>query len=144
MSAKILCPVDLSHEASWKIALPEAAAEARLRDAELHLLAVVPDVGMAMVEQYLPAGHEREMLAKADRELRSLAGSHLPADTAHVCHIAHGHAAEEILRVADEIGATLIVMASHRPEMLRTLFVSSVADKIVHHARQSVLICRAP
>ncbi|GMG81018.1 universal stress protein UspF [Paralimibaculum aggregatum] len=142
MAARILCPVDLAHEKSWQIALPEAAREARLRDAELHLLCVVPDLGMSMVAQYFPEGHEREMLERAEADLARIAQETLPAGTAHQCHVAHGHPAEEILAAAERLGATLIVMASHKPDSLRTLFVSSMADRIVHHAPQSVLIVR--
>lgn len=144
MPARILCPVDLSHEASWQIALPEAVEETRLRRAELHLLAVVPDVGMAFIAHHFPPDYEKQMLENALAELRGLAKAQLPEGMTAECHIAHGHIAEQILKAADEIGASLIVLASHRPETLRTLFVSSVADKIAHNASQSVLIVRRP
>lgn len=142
MTVRILCPVDLSHEPSWKIALPEAGREAKLRGGELHLLAIVPDVGMSFVSQYFPEGYEKDMLQRAHSELAEVAAKQLPADLAHEIHIAHGHPAEEILALADRIDATLIVMASHKPDTLRTLLVSSLADKIVHNANQSVLVVR--
>lgn len=144
MTSRILCPVDLGHEPSWRIALPEAAREAGLRGAELHLLAVVPDIGMSFVAQYFPEGYEQEMLQKAHARLAELAREQLPEDTAHAVHVAHGHPAEEILAAAERIGADLIVLASHKPDALRTLLVSSIADRIVHNAKTSVLIVRKP
>ncbi len=144
MSAIVLCPVDLSHEASWRIALPEAVRQARLRGAELRLLAVVPDVGMSFVSQYFPENYESELLTKAKGALDEIAAGAVPADLPQATMVAHGHSAEEILRVAEETAAELIVLASHKPDALRTFFVGSVADKIVHHATQSVFIVREP
>jgi nucleotide-binding universal stress UspA family protein len=142
MTSRILLPVDLAHEPSWTRALPEAAAEARMRGAALHLLAIVPDFGMSYVSEHFPPGYEAELVAKAMAELRALAAANLPDDVAWEAHVAHGHPAEEILKAADSLAADLIVMASHKPDTLRTLLVGSVADRIVHNASQSVLVVR--
>ena len=48
---------------------------------------------------------------------------------------------DEILAVADEIGADLIVMASHRPA-LRDYLLGPNAARVVRHAKQSVLVVR--
>lgn len=142
MSGAVLCPVDLSHEASWQIALPEAAREARSRGATLHLLAVVPDVGLSLVSQHLPEGFEKGLVESAAADLARIAAEALPGDLPVECHVRHGHVLEEVLGAADALGAELIVLASHKPDALRTLFVSSVADRVVHHAQQSVLVVR--
>ncbi len=142
MTSRILLPVDLAHEPSWKLALPEAVAEARMRGAALHLLAIVPDFGMSYVSEHFPPGYEAELIAKAMTDLRALAADGVPADVTWEAHVAHGHPAEEILKAADSLGTGLIVMASHKPDTLRTLLVGSVADRIVHNASQSVLVVR--
>lgn len=142
MPAPVLLPVDLAHEASWRVALPEAHAEARMRGAVLHLLAVVPDFGLSYVSGHLPPGFETGLVEKARAELEALCRAQLPADLAWEVHVAHGHPAEEILRAADRLGAGLIVLASHRPDALRSLLLGSIADKIVHNAGQSVLVVR--
>ncbi len=143
MSGPVLCPVDLSETSGGSLAVAEAVRQAELRGTELVLLAVVQDVGMAFVAQYFPENYETEMLEKAKAELDALAAREVPAAVPHRTEIAHGHVAEEILRVAGETAAGLIVIASHQPDTLRTLFVASVADKIVHHATQSVMVVRA-
>lgn len=48
---------------------------------------------------------------------------------------------ETVIRVADEIGASLIILGSRS---LRSLLLGSVADQVVHQARQSVLIIPSP
>lgn len=140
---KILVPVDLANEQSWERVLPEALLEARLRNAELHLLAVVPDVGSVLTADRLPRGFDRQVMDQARERLAEMKEKNIPADVPTVAHVARGHAAEEILRCADRLGVDLIVMCSHRPDMLRTLLVGSVADKIVHNAKQSVLVVRS-
>lgn len=138
---KILVPVDLAHDASWRKVLPEALAEAKLRNAELHLLAVLPDYGSVLVGDHFPPTFEKDLLANADRQLRALRERELP-DARCETHIALGHAAERILEWADRLGAGMIIIGSHEPSSLRSMFVGSVADRIVHHARQSVLVVR--
>jgi universal stress protein F len=139
---KILVPVDLAHEESWRRVLPEALEEARRRGAELHLLAVLPDFGTVLVADHFPPDFERTVLEKAESKLSELKAQNVPADIRCVEHMALGHAAEQILAWADKLDVDLIVLASHKPDALRTLFVGSIADKIVHNANHSVLVVR--
>ena len=142
MTSRILVPVDLAHEESWRRVLPEALGEARLRDAELHLVAVVPDFGSVLVADHFPQGFEQDVIEKAHTTLREMKEQSVPSNVRCEAHVAHGHAAEQILAWADKLEVDLIILASHRPDALRTLFVGSIADKIVHNARQSVLVVR--
>ncbi len=48
---------------------------------------------------------------------------------------------EEVLRAAERLGADLIVMAAHRPE-LSDYLIGPNSARVVRHARQSVLILR--
>lgn len=138
---KILALVDLAQEESRERVVAEAVREARLRDAELHLLAVVPDFGSVLVSEHFPSGFERDVLEKAHARLQELM-RRIPDEIRSEAHIGHGHPAEEILGWADRLEVDLIVMTAHRPDALRSLFVGSLADKIVHNASQSVLVVR--
>jgi nucleotide-binding universal stress UspA family protein len=65
----------------------------------------------------------------------------VPANLQTRCHVVHGTVYEEILRLADDIGADLIVMASHRPA-LKDFLIGPNAARVVRHADISVLVVR--
>jgi len=138
----ILIAIDLNHDASWQHALPEAVAQARSKGATLHLAAIVPDFGMTMIQDYFPAGFEKEALTRAYAAVSEFATTHVPDDVKWKAHVGHGDIDREILRLTEEIGASLIVMASHPPSELRSFLVGSHADRIVHRAPVSVLVVR--
>jgi nucleotide-binding universal stress UspA family protein len=142
MYSNILLAVDLTHEASWKKALPQAAELARLSGGKLHILGIVHELGSAMVASYLPKDYEKEALQHLKSELETFKDMHLPAGVTAETHVGHGHVAEVILHTAEQISADLIVMASHPPDQLRTFLVGSHADKVVHHASGPVLVVR--
>jgi len=52
-----------------------------------------------------------------------------------------GAPADQILLLADEIGADLIMVASHRPNFSNYL-LGATADRVVRHAKCSVLVDR--
>ncbi len=54
MYQKILLPVDLNEESSWKKALPVAATLCQTFGASLHLVSVLPEFKMPMVGAYFP------------------------------------------------------------------------------------------
>jgi nucleotide-binding universal stress UspA family protein len=56
----------------------------------------------------------------------------------------HGDAAEEILRVAEEVGCDLIVMGTHGRSGLGRLLMGSVAEAVLRRARCPVLTVKSP
>lgn len=57
-------------------------------------------------------------------------------------HVADKHPAEGIVATADEIGADLIVMASHGRRGVKRLLLGSQANEVVTHSKVPVLIVR--
>lgn len=57
--------------------------------------------------------------------------------------VVEGDAASMILRTADQIGADLVVVATHGRTGLLRMAIGSVAEKVVRGARSSVLIARS-
>lgn len=55
--------------------------------------------------------------------------------------IRSGAAAREILAAAEEHGADLVIVASHRPD-ISNYFIGATADRVVRHAKCSVLVDR--
>jgi len=142
MYKTILLPIDLSHEESWKRALPVASDLARAGGGALHLLAIVPDYGLSMVSAHFPEGFERKVLQHAEAELEAFAAKHAPDLPAERVHLRHGHIAKAILDTAESVGADLIVMASHQPDEMRDFLVGSKADRVVRRSAVSVLVVR--
>jgi nucleotide-binding universal stress UspA family protein len=140
--ADILVAIDIQHEASWRKALPEAVAQARLKGGRLHVCAIVPDFGMSIVGQYFPPGFEQDTLRKAGESLEAFCQAQVPEDLDWTAHLGHGDIDREILRLAEQSGAAMIVMASHPPSEMRQLLVGSHAAHVVRHAPVSVLIVR--
>lgn len=60
----------------------------------------------------------------------------------HSIRLAHGSPAAEICRIAEEEGASLIVIASHGRTALKRFLIGSVAERVVRHAPCSVMLLR--
>lgn len=141
MFDNVLLPIDLNHPASWERALPMAVRFCG-ESGTLHVLGIVHDLGAAMVAAYLPENFEKDALQKMKAELDAFIASNVPEGTRAVAHVGHGHVPEHILSAADDVGADVIVMASHPPDDLRTFLVGSHADKVVRHATRPVMVVR--
>ena len=141
MYRNILLTIDLTDESSWKKALPTAVEFCQAFGSALHLLTVVPDYGMAVVAQYFPKDYEQKVVDGTRKELQELSAKHVPSEVKVDHLVAYGTIYEEILGTAKRIGADLIVMASHRPE-LKDYLLGPNAARVVRHADRSVLVVR--
>jgi nucleotide-binding universal stress UspA family protein len=143
VGAKILCAVDIGHPEHEKLLLQRAAQLAGLDEAELDIVTVIPGFGTSFVGSYFPEGAEAKMLADANTALHALVtdtlGSDLDTKVRHI--VAEGTVYMEILRIAEEVNATLIVIGSHRPD-LKDFLLGPNADRISRHASCSVYIVR--
>ena len=70
MYKNILVSVDLNDPTSWQKALPTAVELCQSYSADLHVLAVMPDVGMSMVGYFLPGDYNDKVIAEARKKLR--------------------------------------------------------------------------
>ncbi|MCP4328648.1 MAG: universal stress protein [Alphaproteobacteria bacterium] len=138
---KILVPIDLHEESSWGEVLPVAVDEVRHRGAELNLLTVVPKVELNMPGVPVPENLE-DMFQKSTLErLETLAKKIVPKEIDAKCILGVGSTSVAIIDAATNIGATLIVMASHRPS-LKTYILGASAAQVARHAPCSVYIVR--
>ena len=141
MYKDILLPIDLNSEESWKKALPRALELAKAFACRLHVMTVVPSVGMSIVGQYLPQDFEKQAVEKTNEQLHLFVSEFVPDDVKVQHVVANGTIYEEILSVARDIRADLIVMASHRPE-LKDYLIGPNAARVVRHSPISVLVVR--
>ncbi|GLI94655.1 universal stress protein [Methylocystis echinoides] len=140
MFKKILVPVDLSEPEMTTLALDAALALAKTGDASLRLVNVQPLVPVAFVD-YIPPNFDEEMREAAEKDLTALAGKvDLPGGRVSST-VRFGAVYPEVLAEAEDWGADLLVVGSHRPTMA-TYLLGSNAKTIVRHAKCSVLVVR--
>lgn len=140
MYKKILVPVDLGEAEMTQLALDAALPMARSAESELRLVNVQPLVPIAFVD-YIPPNFDDEMRASAEKGAAELCGKlDLPRERVS-CTVRFGAVYPEVLAEAEDWGADLIVVGSHRPTMA-TYLLGSNAKTIVRHAKCSVLVVR--
>ena len=140
MYKKILLPLDLSEKEMCRLAIEAALPIARSSNAQLRLITVQPLVPIALID-YSPPNFDDEMRETAERELREAAEKiDFPKENLSST-VRFGAIYPEILAEADDWGADLIVVGSHRPTMA-TYLLGSNAKTIVRHAKCSVLVAR--
>jgi nucleotide-binding universal stress UspA family protein len=135
----ILVPTDFS--GSSADALEMAVSLARDRQARLILLHVMAEpvfLEGAGVIPFDPAMYRDEQLDKLERQAVHHPGVSIEKQ------LAQGKAAAEILRVAQESAADLIVMGTLGATGLRKLLLGSVAEGVARKATCPVLTIRSP
>ena len=135
---RILVATDGSEEA--KLAATTAAALAGGTDSELHVVTVgpfVPTVFAATEEE--PGRMAREARRTLDEQvgLIEAAGGRVAQ-----AHLRLGGAAEEIVALAEDVGAGLIAMGSRGRGGIRRALMGSVSEGVVRHAHCAVMIIR--
>jgi len=141
MYKEILLAIDLNDVESQRKAIETAIDLTRTCGARLHVQTVVPSFGMSMVATYFPKDFEEKALESAAQALHDFVRDNIPEDVTVQHVVGHGTIYQEILRSAEDIGANLIVMASHRPE-LQDYLIGPNAARVVRHAKCSVLVVR--
>jgi universal stress protein A len=138
---KILCPTDFSEPACRAI---KAAVEmAEQFSAELILIHVVGPVPVLETPTGLAgfdvAAYQQELSDSAESSLQTRLEAHVPESVNARTMVVHGEAAHEIVRVAEEEGVDLIVVATHGESGWRHRIFGSVTDKILRLANCPVL-----
>lgn len=143
MSNSILCAVDVSNGDDDIGVIRKAAQIAALDNAQLDVIAVVPDFGMSQVGLFFSKDHHDKMMAEAKEHLNALVIKALDqTQNDKVRHvIATGRAYEEVLKLAAETKAGLIVVGAHKADLTDYLLGPNAA-RVVRHAKCSVYVVR--
>ena len=140
MFRTILVAVDLAELDLARTAVTNAVGLAQQSGGALRLVNV-QQLLPATYMDYVPAEFDEEQREDAASKLKLLA-SQVPLPTDRVNYVVRtGGIYPEILAEADEWGADLIVISSHRPAMA-TYLLGSNAKTVVRHAKCSVLVIR--
>jgi nucleotide-binding universal stress UspA family protein len=126
-----------------KLAVAEAVRLAQALEAEVHVVSAfeplkgakvtgAPD-GAAKVWQPLPDDHVEGILSQAVAGVRMAGLEATP-------HAVRRDPADALIEVADEVGATMIVVGSKGMHGAKRLALGNVPNKVSHRARCNVLI----
>ena len=139
---KILCAVDFS-EASNLVA-EYASLLAKAMQAEVVVVYAAPSLSQYVGFHVPPNSIENfvgEIVAGAEKTMLDYVQRHFP-DMQVEGKVVTGDAAEEILRVAGELGVDLIVMGTHGRKGIDRILFGSVAENVVKSAKLPVLTVR--
>jgi len=140
----ILVPLDGSETA--EAALPHAFGLAKLAGATVTLLSVVPPIEDVIATDAEPIYVDEQLAAKKQRALRYLNAirkQHGAEAQAISTAVETGPPAATILDYAARESVDVIVMATHGRSGVQRWLLGSVAEKVLHAARQTVLLVRA-
>ncbi len=137
---KVLLATDGSRDA--ELARTTAVDLVNSTNSELHVVTVAPgspsyDVGTPEVVEQLRKKAEgilEDQVKKIEQAGGRVAEKHL--------RIAERYRAQQIVQVAEDIGAGLIVMGSRGLGGVRRALMGSVSDSVVRHAHCPVLVVR--
>ena len=140
---KILLATDDSEETG--LAARVAVELARSTGAELHVVHVKL---LPVTPPYPDVLDWREDFERAERKARELLDEQIrkvedAGGTVAGIHLREEQRAEEIIALAEELGAYLIVVGSRRRGRIRRAPAGSVSDWVVRHARRPVLVVGA-
>lgn len=136
MYGNILIPVDMSHPEK----APDMIAAARKignDDASFLLLSIVQSIP-AMAEMAVPQEYFEQAEIEARDALEQIA---IEAGIDATIVVRIGQPASDILAIAEERDADLVIIGSHRPG-LQDYFLGSTASRVVRHAQCPVLVMR--
>jgi nucleotide-binding universal stress UspA family protein len=135
---KILLATDSSREA--ELAATTAVDLANSTNSELHVIHVGELLPTLLAQTEVePAQLEREAQQLLDEQVRGIEEA---GGTVKEAHLRLGRADEEIVDLAQDIGAGMIVMGSRGRGRIRRALMGSVSDSVVRHAHCPVTIVR--
>ena len=140
MFKNILVAVDLEDGTGVDDLLRAAADIANTHRSKVHLLNIVA-AAPAVVSRFLPENYEKMASREIEKDLAALAATVDLAEGAAASSVRFGDIYQEILAHAGNIGADLIIVASHKPD-LGDYLLGTTASRIVRHASCSALVIR--
>ena len=150
MPKKILVPIDLSQPDTIRPVLAAGIEQARASDGDLTVMTVVPDIVAGLDWRYAIRGETggsqefdmRAIVQEALGKLNEVVAEHVPEGMTVETVVRHGSVYQQVLEVAEAIGADQIVVGALRPQVADYLLGPNTAS-IVRHAKCSVTVVRA-
>ena len=137
----IVAATDLS--GSSRHASHRAASLARTHDAQLTLVHVLAASALDELRRAGDAAHARAVEDDARSRLHALAVELQQRHDARVAEqLVTGHAVQDIVRLAEQLDAGLLVTGTRGTGFMRGVIVGSTAERVARFARRPVLMAR--
>jgi nucleotide-binding universal stress UspA family protein len=141
MYKNILLSIDLGDPHFCEKPLATAVEYARQFKSTLRVMTVVPHFGMSIVGSFFPKEHEKKLIETVRMKLHEFVKENVPKGITVQHVVGHGTVYEEVLRVADEVDADLIILGASRPRAGQFLLGPNAA-RVARYAGCSVLVVR--
>lgn len=141
MYKNIVIPVDLADKNNVKSIFSPALNFVSAFGSKIHLVYIIPDFGIKMVEDYLPRQWMTDQKQKYIKQVEDLIAKFIPTEIKVEYYIGRGAIYDQVISYADKVEADLIIVSAVRPQ-LRDYMLGPNASKIVRHASVSVLVVR--
>ena len=147
--AKILVPLDLTDNTTTTRLLESAIEQCQSLNADLTAMAVVPDIATGIDYRYAIRGethgsadyNKAQVVADTLERLNQVVSEQTPEGMPVKTIVRHGTIYEQVLKVAEEIKATQIIVGARNPG-LGDFLLGSNSARIVRHAKCSVNVIR--
>lgn len=138
MFSTILVPVDVSLPGETQKLLSHAKAFSQPWGSTLHVVSVIPNVGMPIVGSYMDKGFEQTAQSETEAALkRQIADVGIEAKS----YVLNGTVYDRVIALANSLNVDLIMIGAHQPE-LKDYLLGSNAARLVRHSHKSVLVLR--
>ncbi|KKI49008.1 hypothetical protein XK97_01035 [Obesumbacterium proteus] len=145
MYKTILVPIDLDEDTLISLAAKHVEDLAEQNDARIHFASVIPSYQYAATLSFAFTMDALDESKVKDIALTTLKGIvskfNISQDRIEHHIISGGTPKDQILKLAENLNADLIIIGSNRPS-IATYLIGSNAAAIVRHAKCSVLVAR--
>ncbi|MCF8494472.1 MAG: universal stress protein [Rickettsiaceae bacterium] len=141
MFKNIIIPIDLSDKQSLRAVFPPALNFVNAFGSKLHLIYIMPDFGMKMIEDYLPRHWMSDQKQKYTKQFDEIVDKYIPKGADVDYYIGRGAVYDEVIKYSENENADLIIISAVRPQ-LRDYMLGPNASKIVRHSSISVMVVR--
>lgn len=140
MFNKILVPIDVEYPKTSKAVFDNAADIARLSNAQIRLVSVMPGFSMPIVSSFVTEEIKNEAQKEFKKALKEFINKNCGENV--TARVLVGKHYEVILKMAEKWEADLIVVYHNHRRKVNEAFSQACAQKIVKNANCSVLRLR--
>lgn len=140
MFKKILVPVDIDYPETAAAVYRKASEIAKLSEARIQLVSVMPGFGMPIVGSYISDKVRKEVTDRFKESLKKFIEDYCVEPVSYT--VRSGKNWEEIIKAADSWEADLIIVFHNRRHEINEVFSRSCSQRVADNANCSVLRLR--